>query len=722
MKKQIVGWRVGFLALLALAAACGGESSNPCDPNPCTKAHQTVCTIGGSEAVCRCDAGYIESNGACVLPCDADTKCAAEHRQCINGATAATCGACLSGYHEENGKCVADENCAGNPCNHGTCDDTSGRIVCTCQEGWAGARCDSCAGGYHLENGNCVLDQQCLANTCSGHGTCDDSSGLVKCTCNTGYTGNFCEKCATGYHLDTDGTCVINEKCSDTNPCGDRGTCDDSSGEIKCICKEGYSGAHCENCAPGYATSCSGHGECKQAGDKFVCECESAYQGDFCQSCAEGYELSGNICVDEDDPGISGEECPTALEAGNLCRLFGNITTNQRWLKKNIYLLSGGVFVGSGQAGEGVNLIIEPGVHIYGDAVAASTSALIIQRGSKIYALGNKRDPIVMTSSLPAGSRNPGDWGGLIINGWAPINGCTTPPCERIGEGDTGLYGGSDPNDSSGVLKYVRIEFSGKQITPTKEFNGLALQGVGAGTKIHHIHAHKAADDTLEFFGGTANVKYFLATGGQDDYMDWTEGWSGKVQFFIGQQHPGAGANNGIEADNLEGDEDSLPRSTPTIYNVTLIGNGDGADCGDGLLLRRGTAGVLRNIAVMNFKKSCLNIYSLSTWNQVDAGALVLTNSMLNCTKNFADDSSNPPGKTETAFFNTAGWENRTGDLQLTDPLNITQPNFKPKAGSPALTGAAQPPAGDNFFESVNFIGGMGEVDWTAGWTAFPEN
>jgi len=234
------------------------------------------------------------------------------------------------------------------------------------------------------------------------------------------------------------------------------------------------------------------------------------------------------------------------------------------------------------------------------------------------------------------------------------------------------------------------------------------------------VQLHRNSDDGIEFFGGTVNVKYILATGGQDDLFDWTEGWSGKAQFVIGQQHDGAGANNGIEADNLEGDEDSTPRSNPTIYNATFIGNGDGADSNDGLLLRRGTAGSLHNFVVMHFKNSCLNIDTQATWDQADDEDLMLDHTILFCNTNFKDDAGNPSGKTETVFF-ALGTGNRTVDPLITDPYNETDPDFTPDTGSPALSQYATPPSG-GFFEAVDFVGGMGTTDWTEGWTAFPVN
>ena len=103
------------------------------------------------------------------------------------------------------------------------------------------------------------------------------------------------------------------------------------------------------------------------------------------------------------------------------------------------------------------------------------------------------------------GLRDRADWGGLIINGNAPIN---VPGGEAIGEGDTGRYGGTNPDDSSGVLRYVRVEYAGTEFSPDNELNGIAFQGVGRGTQVEFVQVHFNQDDGIEFFGGTVDVKY----------------------------------------------------------------------------------------------------------------------------------------------------------------------------------------------------------------------
>jgi hypothetical protein len=173
---------------------------------------------------------------------------------------------------------------------------------------------------------------------------------------------------------------------------------------------------------------------------------------------------------------------------------------------------------------------------------------LVVRRSSQIIARGTAALPIIFSSSKLDGERARGDWGGLIINGRSTINSCAggTGVCEAFGEGGTGFYGGDDEADNSGVLEYVRVEFAGTLISPDNELNGIAFQGVGSGTTVDHIQVHMNADDGVEFFGGTVNVKHVLVTGVGDDSMDWTDGWRGRAQHIVLQQYDDGG-DQGID-------------------------------------------------------------------------------------------------------------------------------------------------------------------------------
>src|SRR4028119_503940 len=196
-------------------------------------------------------------------------------------------------------------------------------------------------------------------------------------------------------------------------------------------------------------------------------------------------------------------QCPAtanviSVGTGTPAKSGFDITTNTTWTNNNIYLLNGIVYVNSG-----VTLTIEPGTIIKGSF--ANQGALVIRQGGRINAAGTPTQPIVFTSEKPAGMRQPGDWGGLIICGNAPTNRTGNPTIEG---GTQATYGGTNPADNSGVLQYVRIEYPGIPFLPGNEINGLTLGGVGSGTTIDHIQVTASGDDSFEWFGGTVNAKY----------------------------------------------------------------------------------------------------------------------------------------------------------------------------------------------------------------------
>jgi hypothetical protein len=404
-------------------------------------------------------------------------------------------------------------------------------------------------------------------------------------------------------------------------------------------------------------------------------------------------------------------EQPKGSDAvGTIETLQGNITANRTLTADKSYLLKGAVFVQSG-----ATLTIEPGTTIYGEGVSRGT--LVIAQGGKIIANGTKDKPIVFTSDQLEGQRDRGQWGGVIINGRAPVNTGAT----ALGEGDTGQYGGTDPTDNSGTLRYVRVEFAGIEFSPDNELNGIAFQGVGSGTTVEYVQVHFNQDDGIEFFGGTVNAKYLYCTGIRDDNFDWTDGWSGKGQFWIAQQR-GDDADNGFEADNDADNNEALPRSNPTIYNVTLVGDPNGPESVTGLRLREGTAGILRNLIVMGFNTSGLDIDTPSTITQANSGGLSVQNSIFFSNRisgqpgNFSNDSDNFD---EAAWAKTASFNNSESNPLLTAPYSLTAPDYTPQTSSPAVNGTvpvATPPS-DGFFQAVTFVGGMGpNNNWLAGW------
>lgn len=253
-----------------------------------------------------------------------------------------------------------------------------------------------------------------------------------------------------------------------------------------------------------------------------------------------------------------------------------------------VYSLTGRVLITDGS-----KLRIPAGTRIEG--VGGTSAYIAVAQGGKIFVNGTATQPVVMTSSMP--NPQPGDWGGLVLCGKAPTNRGTTAQAEVSDL----TYGGNILDDSSGVIKYLRIEYSGAAFNSEKEFNGLSLFGVGSGTTIDNVQIHNGADDGIEFYGGTVSATNLVMSGNEDDQFDWVEGWSGQLNAnWYGKLGLGRG-NRGIEADNLGDNNAATPISNPTIKNLTLIGLGDQGNEPQGIMVRVGTRGKIDNIVIDNW-------------------------------------------------------------------------------------------------------------------------
>ncbi len=314
-----------------------------------------------------------------------------------------------------------------------------------------------------------------------------------------------------------------------------------------------------------------------------------------------------------------------ATAGANIIDVTADVLVNTTWTSNNVYRLTRPVSVGAdcGPTGAAagcvaVTLTIEPGTTIIGQAnVAAGIRGayLIVARGSRLVADANANEAdktvrprpenvIVFTSENPPGQRATEDWGGMIINGQAPTN----AGAEAEGEGDSGFYGGPDINDDSGIIRGVRIEFAGDDVTPADQLNGLALQGVGAGTTISYLQIHYNRDDGIEPFGGTVSVDHMVLTGVGDDSIDGTDGYRGFMQFVIIQQN-GADADQGLEISGNGDDEAASPKSTAVVANVTAIGASEsvvtggiaGAESDNGIQFREGANYRVYNSILVGF-------------------------------------------------------------------------------------------------------------------------
>ncbi len=421
-----------------------------------------------------------------------------------------------------------------------------------------------------------------------------------------------------------------------------------------------------------------------------------------------------------------------AQPPSNVVVIQGRITQNMTLTSDKQYLLRGFVTVE-----DGATLTIEPGTIIYGEKETKGT--LIIKRGGKIYANGTKERPIVFTSAQPVGQRATGDWGGVIILGRAPINVPGGTAVIEGGLGDDGIYGGNDPDDSSGVFRYVRIEFPGIAYAPDNEINGLTLGAVGRKTLIEYVQVSYSGDDAFEWFGGTVNAKYLIAYKALDDDFDTDFGYSGKVQFAFSIREPSIAdisGSNGFESDNDGSGTTNTPRTAPIFSNVTFIGpmpdtsfTGYNPNYKRGAHLRRSTRLNLYNSVIVGWPVGIF-LDGSNVVNDARNDTLQIKNVIIAGIKSANTVTTNVSGfdarswflSNQNLIFPTAG------DLKFVDPFNLSNPNPVPRSDSPVLNRSdfSNHRLQDPFFVPVNWIGAFGPNEserWDLGWTNYnPQN
>jgi hypothetical protein len=258
-----------------------------------------LCAIGYDGPTCRaCNGGFVGTTD------DAGTTCTLPER--CNAASCAAGSTCDDSTGRIACSCSGPQcaQCSATLCGaYGTCSEARGVVTCTCETGHQGERCGSCVPGYaSLDGGVCTPTEQCTASTCSGGGTCSASTGKALCTCTSGYSGLFCETCSTGFHRDARGECTADEVCSPTS-CPTTASCEATGGVVSCRCLPGYAGTNCAQCYPGYhresgecvldrrcvAGSC-GPAVCEDGTGSVVClgpdggvGCPSGFSGAFCE-------------------------------------------------------------------------------------------------------------------------------------------------------------------------------------------------------------------------------------------------------------------------------------------------------------------------------------------------------------------------------------------------------------------------------------------------------
>lgn len=284
---------------------------------------------------------------------------------------------------------------------------------------------------------------------------------------------------------------------------------------------------------------------------------------------------------------------PGGGTTGNTIFLSGTYTEDLTLDANNDYVVNGSLIMASG-----TTLTIPPCMTI--EALAAGSDVYIaISQGAKIDAQGTADCPIVFTSN--ATTPAAGDWGGLIILGSAPIN-SVAGNATATSEIASLPYGGTTADDNSGILRYVRVQYSGGSADGQSENNGVSFYGVGNGTTVEYVQVFEGKDDGFEFFGGTVNANYISVVNAQDDSIDWTEGYTGTITNAYVKH--GADHDKGIEADGFNTDignnSNPIYFSAPTVNNLTIVGLGSGTSS-EAIRLRAGTRATFNNVSLQGY-------------------------------------------------------------------------------------------------------------------------
>ncbi|MEY3465380.1 MAG: hypothetical protein RL603_978 [Pseudomonadota bacterium] len=414
------------------------------------------------------------------------------------------------------------------------------------------------------------------------------------------------------------------------------------------------------------------------------------------------------------------------------CELPARITrsTTLNKVAGLLYSLGGRVDVGvdngaTAKTGEpSVTLTINPGVVVFG---STGVSWLHVNRGNKINASGTATSPIVFTSRdniLGLNSdTSQGQWGGVVLSGRAPITDCTVAPnatpgtaaCERQVEGavDPAYYGGANPADNSGVLKYVQIRYSGYVLSGNSELQALTTGGVGSGTVIDYVQSHNSSDDAVEFFGGTHDAKHLVFTGADDDNLDLDTGYRGRIQYVIAVQKD----NNGdsmIELDSANALEDQTPRTFMKLANFTFVHKNSITNTAAMLLRGQADASLVNGVVVTPI--ACLRLNGtniIGTNAAVDKiGPPVFRSVAMQCGATKYVGTGGLTADQVAATFNVAANNN-------TDAFTSTLAGIFTNGANETARTATDPKVVDSGFDTTNYIGAVKDANdkWYAGWT-----
>ncbi|MBD3418829.1 MAG: T9SS C-terminal target domain-containing protein [Chitinivibrionales bacterium] len=388
------------------------------------------------------------------------------------------------------------------------------------------------------------------------------------------------------------------------------------------------------------------------------------------------------------------------------------------------------VFVDSGAA-----LVIKPGCYIFGvnGPLQRRAGALVVARGGRLYAEGTKENPIVFTTigdepndPFDIGPGAKGLWGGVVMMGKAPIsnpNDSGTFAGMHIMEGidkndHRAYYGGTNPADFSGIVKYVSIRHGGSALVSAEEVNALTMGGIGSATQIDYVEAFANSDDAFEWFGGNVKATHLVAAFCQDDHFDYDEGWQGGGQYWFSIHQEYEGDRAGEHDGNQSGD---TYYSIPTIANVTYIGSGINASNTKnrpGILFRDNAGGHYYNAIVTNFPGSPL-------LNDVDG--LPWSNSDLTVKNSIFGGNGGSMNTTDATYIFATETTNKSSDPQIRQVASVIgqkQLDPRAKSGSPVYSGYATsiPTTHPDAFDTPAYMGAFGENDlWIEEWTALDE-
>ena len=280
-------------------------------------------------------------------------------------------------------------------------------------------------------------------------------------------------------------------------------------------------------------------------------------------------------------------------------------------------------------------------------------------------------------------------------------------------------------------LQYVRIEFSGVELSAGNELQGLTVGACGSGTKISYLQVHGSTDDGIELFGGTVGMDHVVLTANEDDSFDWEMGWSGKVQFMVIHQRGNAG-DNGIEGSGAPAPESetALPRAEPELYNVTMISRDAG---GRAITLKEGSRGKMYNFIVQGFKGDVIDFQA----KEIDLNLewpmfTTIENSVFFGNGTYSDEmgtnAMGQPLDDDRGFSDQMAVENPDRknkldmDPQVTKVVNLLSteaPIYIPR--NAAVAGPfAKPAFGDVSATYAGAFAPNATSSWMDGWTAFP--